>query len=78
MANDEAIEFTCNLCGRPNRCASTELTREARSCASCGSNVRTRSLLRALSLELFGVSLPLPDFPCMKSLRGIGTSETGW
>ena len=76
MGNAEAIEFTCNLCGKPNQCATRELTREANSCTSCGSNVRTRAMLRALSLELFGTGLPLPDFPSMKSLRGIGTSDT--
>src|SRR5258706_7489496 len=76
QSGDDSIQFTCNLCGKPNRCATQELTREARSCTSCGSNVRTRALLRALSLELFGISLPVPDFPYMKSLRGIGTSDT--
>ena len=34
-----------------------------------------RGLLRALSLELFGVNLTLPDFPRVKSLRGLGTSD---
>ncbi len=42
----------------------------------CGSNVRTRGLLRVLSEELFGASLPLPDFPCVKSLRGLGISDS--
>jgi SAM-dependent methyltransferase len=75
-AGDDSIQFTCNLCGQGNRSLVAELDREASSCGSCGSNVRTRSLLRALSLELFGVNLPLPDFPYMKSVRGIGTSDT--
>src|SRR5258708_21096846 len=76
MSHDDAIEFTCNPCGKTNRCTAGELSREASSCANCGSNVRTRGLLRALSLELFGTSVVLPDFPGMKSLRGIGTSDT--
>src|SRR6266487_4562923 len=70
------MEFTCNLCGKPNQCAAGELSREASSCTNCGSNVRTRGLLRALSLELFATSVVLPDFPSMKSLRGAGTSDT--
>jgi SAM-dependent methyltransferase len=69
------IEFTCNICGTANRRAASELGREVASCDRCGSSVRTRSLLYALSLELFGVSLALPDFPRVKSLRGIGMSD---
>ena len=37
--------------------------------------MRTRSLIHVLSLELFGISLPLPSFPRVKSLRGIGLSD---
>jgi len=32
--------------------------------------------MHALSLELFGVSLPVPDFPRVQSLRGIGLSDS--
>lgn len=70
------MEFICNICGSPNRVAREALEREKASCSSCGSSVRTRGLLHALSLELFGVSLPLPDFPRVKSLRGIGLSDS--
>ena len=67
-------EFTCNLCGAANR-REGGFDREQPSCSSCGSNVRMRGLLRALSLELFGVNLTLPEFPRVKSLRGLGTSD---
>jgi SAM-dependent methyltransferase len=33
-------------------------------------------LLRALSEELFGASVPLDSFPCMNSLRGLGISDS--
>lgn len=69
------IEFTCNACGGRNRRVETALDREQPSCSSCGSNVRTRGLLQALSMELFGLNVPLPDFPRVKSLRGLGTSD---
>jgi hypothetical protein len=36
-----------------------------------------RGLLRALSLELFGMNLTLPEFPRVKSLRALGTSDGG-
>ncbi len=71
------VEFTCNLCGAANRCARTELDRERPSCSKCGSNVRTRGLLLALSVELFSTELVLPDFPRVKSLRGLGASDSG-
>jgi hypothetical protein len=70
------ISFTCNLCGHANRRERAELTREAHTCARCSSSVRVRSIIHVLSLELLGVSLPLPDFPHLKSLRGVGTSDS--
>jgi SAM-dependent methyltransferase len=69
------LEFTCNICGAANRCAKEHLTREASTCTACGSNVRTRSLMWLLSMELFGTVLVLPDFPRIKSLRGIGMTD---
>jgi len=70
-----SIQFTCNICGFENRCSVTRLDREKPSCSRCGSNVRTRGLLQALSFELFGVNLAIRDFPQVKSLRGLGTSD---
>jgi SAM-dependent methyltransferase len=72
---DRVIEFTCNLCGNSNKRQVRELRREQSSCLACGSTVRTRSVLRALSLELFGANLTVPNFPHLKSLKGIGTSD---
>jgi SAM-dependent methyltransferase len=69
------VEFTCNICGASNRCAREQLTREASTCAACGSNVRTRSLMWLLSMELFGTVLALPDLPRIKNLRGIGMTD---
>ncbi|HLK67018.1 MAG TPA: hypothetical protein VKU19_26475 [Bryobacteraceae bacterium] len=70
------MEFTCNVCGESIAWAGNPMDRETPSCSSCGSNVRTRGLLYALSMELFGAALVLPDFPRVKSLRGIGTSDS--
>ena len=72
----EQMRFICNLCGGPNERSAKELDREEPSCRTCGSNVRTRGLLQALSMELFGTNLTLPQFPRVKSLRGIGTSDS--
>jgi SAM-dependent methyltransferase len=67
------ISFTCNICGRDN--AVEKLDWEPSSCAGCGSNVRLRALLYMLSTELFGEALPLPDFPPLEAIRGIGLSD---
>ena len=69
------LSFRCNICG--NRCShpAAALTRESTSCRSCGSSVRMRSMIHALSCALFGRSLALPDFPDDPSLRGVGMSD---
>ena len=36
-----------------------------------------RGLLRALSLELYGMNLTLPEFPRREELRALGTSDGG-
>jgi len=70
----ERISWQCNICGRKNRSARTEFTREAQTCI-CGSNLRLRSVIHLLSQELLGKSLPLPDFPLRTDLKGIGLSD---
>jgi SAM-dependent methyltransferase len=47
---------------------------EPASCA-CGSNVRLRALIHLLSMELFGSSLILKDFPTLQAIRGLGLSD---
>ena len=37
--------------------------------------MRLRALIHLLSMELFGRSLPLPGFPKMKAIRGLGMSD---
>lgn len=60
-------EFTCNICGASCR---------QPQCLSCGAGLRDRAILQVLSRELFGVDLTLPEFPRMKSLRGLGISDS--
>ena len=64
------------MCGCGNRLGAVPIDRETASCASCGSNVRTRGLLYALSMELFGTGLILRDFPRIGSVRGLGISDS--
>jgi SAM-dependent methyltransferase len=64
--------FICNICGA--HCAVEKFATEPASC-SCGSNVRMRALIHLLSLEIFGQSLILADFPKLKAIRGLGMSD---
>ena len=66
------VSFVCNICGRSNQVE--HFATEPATCA-CGSNVRLRALIHLLSQELFGESLALPDFPKLKSIRGLGMSD---
>ncbi len=50
--------------------------REKPSCSTCGSCARFRWIIHALSLELFGQSVPLPLFPLAKDLAGIGLTDS--
>jgi SAM-dependent methyltransferase len=69
------LRFRCNICGTKTSFPREQLSRELWSCFYCGSNVRWRSVIHALSTELFGTSLPIPDFPNRPHLAGIGLSD---
>ena len=71
------LDFLCNVCGRARQAEEERLLDPAQppSCDGCGSNVRARALVHLFSLEMFGVSLPLPDFPRLESLHGLGLSD---
>lgn len=67
------IPFRCNICGRMARALPSRLTREDVTCR-CGSTVRLRALVHALSLELFGESHAIPDMPFRPDLVGVDMS----
>lgn len=71
-----AVPFRCNICGADCASLPEQFGREIASCWQCGSTVRWRSIISALSLELFGESLALPDFPHRPDLRGLGLSDS--
>ncbi|HEX6442483.1 MAG TPA: glycosyltransferase 61 family protein [Stellaceae bacterium] len=73
-ASDE-IAFRCNICGAKNQAFGAEFGREIPSCEGCGSTVRMRSIIRCVSMALFGRSLALPDMTADRSVRGIGLSD---
>src|SRR3712207_6181027 len=69
------LSFRCNVCGGACVAKVEEINREVPSCNSCGSTPRWRSVIHVLSMELFGESLALPDFPMSSSITGIGMSD---
>src|SRR5260370_34412352 len=67
--------FKCNVCGKPTVFDLCSLDRETKSCSSCNSSARWRAVVDALSHGLFGETVPLPDFPIRRDLRGLGLSD---
>jgi capsular polysaccharide biosynthesis protein/SAM-dependent methyltransferase len=69
------VAFRCNICGAENVAFGADFGREIPSCEGCGSTVRMRSVVRCVSMALFGRSLALPDMVADPAIRGIGLSD---
>jgi SAM-dependent methyltransferase len=69
------MPFRCNICGTYNLIPLAQLNREANSCRSCQSSVRFRSIVHLLSRALYGRSMPVPEFPVNKAIKGAGLSD---
>ena len=69
------LSFLCNICSARSTVSGAELGREEPSCKACGSSVRNRAIIHALSLALFGASVPLDDFPVRPDIAGLGLSD---
>jgi len=69
------LRFRCNICGSITSSVMSKESREGGGCHVCDSTVRMRAIIHVLSTELFGESKTLPDFPCNKSLLGVGMSD---
>lgn len=75
-AAEAAIEFRCNICGRENRQPLARMDREVGSCDGCQSTVRTRAVAQMIAREMFGLDMPVTDFPVLKQVRGMGISDS--
>jgi hypothetical protein len=75
--SSKTLDFVCNVCGHQNLAVPLEQVqnREYQSCGHCKSSLRMRSVIHALSMELFGKSLVLPEFPDDKTVSGLGMSD---
>lgn len=70
-----AVVSDCNVCGTRYIMEPRELGREVTSCPTCWSTVRFRSVISALSEELFGEPMPIPAFPHRPDIVGVGLSD---
>lgn len=75
VSDSAMLTFRCNICGSQCEAQRSELSREAPSCATCGSTVRMRSLIYMLTKELFGRPMAIDDIdPPRPDIEGIGMS----
>lgn len=71
--------FLCNICGAPCVATRGKIRRESVSCRWCGSTVRFRSIIDALSTRMYGKSLSLSQIGKMPPKKGLGLSDwTGY
>ena len=59
----------------PNVRPVSTLQRETSSCDSCGSTLRYRGVIHALSVSLFGKCLAIQDFPERQDIVGWGMTD---
>ena len=67
--------FQCNICAARNKLPMADMQRETGSCKGCGSSVRCRGVIHALSTTLFDHSLSIPHFPVRPDIVGCGLSD---
>lgn len=75
VAPDEVVPYRCNICGTGNAARPSALTREAPTCAHCGSNVRFRAMVYLVTREVLGTPALLPSLRRRDDIRGLGLSD---
>ena len=66
------LPWHCNLCGQANATVLGEIEREHGACSACGSVMRFRSLMLALTERLHGKSTAMAALPPAKQIVGLG------
>lgn len=70
------IDFRCNVCGaQMKNWPLAALGRDHVSCLICNAFGRAAGIIHLLSLALHGRSIPLPDWPVRKDIKGVGLSD---
>jgi SAM-dependent methyltransferase len=73
--DSQEVIFECNICNTINETTLDQLDRETSSCSKCRSSVRYRAVIRALTKELFGRNVNIPEIrPKHFEIRGCGLS----
>ena len=70
-----SLAFTCNICGHRNAVLLEALDRESPTCLGCGSSMRFRSLMHALTVGQCGEGVKLWDLALRKDIVGIGMTD---
>ncbi len=76
MTFSDSGKFLCNICGAACNRPAEGLTREGSGCPVCHSSMRVRAIVALLSEELLGIPMTLAEFPVLKSIQGIGMSDS--
>lgn len=72
----EILQWRCNLCGAGNATPALQVEREHGQCSGCGSVMRFRSLMLALTERLHGHPSAMAELPTAKHIVGIGMSDS--
>jgi len=76
VVSNKFHRFRCNICGKTSHSPLADIKdREAPSCYHCGSTKRYRAIMAALTVELFGEAVALPDIMESMHLVGLGMSD---
>jgi SAM-dependent methyltransferase len=75
ISPDALLPFRCNLCGAGNAGSLRALSREALTCANCGSNVRFRAMAFLVTKEVLGRPQLLSEVKVRKDIAGMGLSD---
>lgn len=70
-----SVRFRCNVCGQENEEDAARFHRELAPCSTCGSNVRFRGIIHALTSGLYGESRILREIPEDEPFAGLGFSD---
>jgi SAM-dependent methyltransferase len=76
LLHEGYVKFLCNICGRQCKAPVSAISRENPSCYGCGSTMRYRSVINALSIALWAKPLALTHYPSEKMRRGIGMTDS--
>lgn len=70
-----ALSFTCNVCGARCQAVASELRRDVTTCFTCGSTLRHRAIVAALTYVFGGAPDVLQDMVPRPDVMGIGIAD---